>query len=232
MQYTNLIWRDGQPYSELFDDIYYSSNAGEVISGESEFQHVFFKHNGLPERWQERSNFVIAELGFGSGLNCILTMREWLKHCTECNEEKTLHYIAIEKHPLSAATIVDLISRYPELKQFCDELVKNYPPAIETTHSRRLFNNRVVIHFKFMDVCHALENHKLNVDAWFLDGFSPAKNPDMWSQELFFQIVLNSSEGSTCSTYTSAGWVKRLFMISKKEKKPFGFQLCKRCLRP
>ncbi len=209
MQYTNLIWRDGQPYSELFDDIYYSSNAGEVISGESEFQHVFFKHNGLPERWQERSNFVIAELGFGSGLNCILTMREWLKHCTECNEEKTLHYIAIEKHPLSAATIVDLISRYPELKQFCDELVKNYPPAIETTHSRRLFNNRVVIHFKFMDVCHALENHKLNVDAWFLDGFSPAKNPDMWSQELFFQIVLNSSEGSTCSTYTSAGWVKR-----------------------
>ncbi len=209
MQYTNLIWRDGQPYSELFDDIYYSSNAGEVISGESEFQYVFFKHNGLPERWQGRSDFVIAELGFGSGLNCILTIREWLKHCTECNEQKTLHYIAIEKHPLSAATIVDLISRYPELKQFCDELVKNYPPAIETTHSRRLFNNRVVIHFKFMDVCHALENHKLNVDAWFLDGFSPAKNPDMWSQELFFQIALNSSDGSTCSTYTSAGWVKR-----------------------
>ena len=209
MQYTNLIWRDGLPYSELFDDIYYSSNAGEVISGESEFQHVFFKHNGLPERWQGRSDFVIAELGFGSGLNCILTIREWLKHCAECNEEKTLHYIAIEKHPLSAATIHDLISRYPELKQFCDELVKNYPPAIEATHSRRLFNNRVVIHFKFMDVCQALENHTLNVDAWFLDGFSPAKNPEMWTQELFISIAKNSSDGSTCSTYTSAGWVKR-----------------------
>ena len=209
MHYTNLIWRDGQPYSELFDDIYYSSSESEVISGESEFQHVFFKHNGLPERWQGRNDFVIAELGFGSGLNCILTIREWLKHCAECNEEKTLHYVAIEKHPLSAENIAELISRYAELKPFCDELLKNYPPAIETTHSRRLFDNRVLIHFKFMDACDALDDHQLNVDAWFLDGFSPAKNPAMWSQQLFLSIAQNSSEGATCSTYTSAGMVKR-----------------------
>ncbi len=209
MQYTNLIWRDGQPYSELFDDIYYSSSDSEDVSGEGEFQHVFFKHNGLPERWQGRKNFVIAELGFGSGLNCILTIREWLKHCAECNKEKTLHYIAIEKYPFSAATIVELIARYPELKPLCDELLENYPPAIETTHSRRLFDNRVHIHFKFMDVCNALENHRLNVDAWFLDGFSPAKNPNMWSQKLFDLIAQNSDDGATCSTYTCAGLVKR-----------------------
>jgi len=91
MQYTNLIWRDGQPYSERFDDIYYSSDEGEVVSGESEFQHVFFRHNGLPERWQGRENFVIAELGFGSGLNCILTIREWLKH--SANSKKKKHCI-------------------------------------------------------------------------------------------------------------------------------------------
>jgi len=223
MQYTNLIWRDGQPYSELFDDIYFSSgmahkpavndpegkNESEEVAGEGEFQHVFFKHNGLPGRWQGRNDFVIAELGFGSGLNCILTIREWLKHCSQCNEEKTLHYIAIEKYPLSAAAVVELISRYPELKSFCDELLENYPPAIETTHSRRLFDNRVHIHFKFMDVCDALENHRLNVDAWFLDGFSPAKNPDMWSQKLFSLIAQNSRDGTTCSTYTCAGLVKR-----------------------
>jgi len=220
MQYTNLIWRNGQPYSELFGDIYYSSSEVEDVSGESEFQHVFFKHNGLPERWQGRKNFVIAELGFGSGLNCVLTIQEWLKHCAQCNEEKTLHYIAIEKHPLSAAVIVELISRYPELKSFCDELVENYPPAIETAHSRRLFNNRVQLHFKFMDVCDALENERLNVDAWFLDGFSPAKNPDMWSQKLFTLIAQNSCDGATCSTYTCAGLVKRNlqkagFMVNK-----------------
>ncbi len=220
MEYTNLIWRDGQPYSELFDDIYYSSGKSEEISGESEFQHVFFKHNGLPERWQGRNDFVIAELGFGSGLNCILTIREWLKHCAEIKEDKTLHYIAIEKYPFSPEAIADLMSRYPELKLFCDELLENYPPAIEASHSRRLFDNRVNMHFKFMDVTDALEKNSFNVDAWFLDGFSPAKNPDMWSSKLFSIIARNSRAGATCSTYTSAGFVKRNlqkagFVVSK-----------------
>ncbi len=220
MQYTNLIWRDGQPYSELFDDIYYSSNDDEDISGENEFQHVFFRHNGLPERWQGRDDFVIAELGFGSGLNCILTIREWLKHCAACQTEKTLHYIAIEKHPLSPAAIVELLSRYPVLKPFCDELLESYPPAIEASHTRRLFDNRVVIHYKFMDAGAALINDRLNVDAWFLDGFSPAKNPDMWSQQLFENIAANSCEDASCSTYTAAGFVKRNlqqagFVVSK-----------------
>ena len=116
MQYTNLIWRNGQPYSELFDDIYYSSDENEDISGGNEFQHVFFKHNGLPERWQGRDDFVIAELGFGSGLNCILTIREWLRDCATYETVKTLHYIAIEKYPLSVESIAELISGYPELK--------------------------------------------------------------------------------------------------------------------
>jgi tRNA 5-methylaminomethyl-2-thiouridine biosynthesis bifunctional protein len=209
MQYTNLTWRNGQPYSELFDDIYYSSNENESVSGESEFNHVFFKHNGLPERWKKSSNFVIAELGFGSGLNCILTIREWLKHVSACNKNKCLHYIAIEKHPLSPQAITELISQYAELKKYCDELIENYPPAVEATHSRRLFNNRVVIHFKFMDVFEALKDENLSIDAWYLDGFSPEKNPAMWSEKLFARIAQNSHIGSTCSTYTSAGFVKR-----------------------
>ncbi len=209
MQYTNLIWRNGQPYSEMFDDIYYSSNESENISGESEFNHVFFKNNGLPERWSGNNNFVIAELGFGSGLNCILTIREWLKHLENSKHKKCLHYIAIEKYPLSPAAIVELISKYPELKSYCDELIDNYPPAIEGSHSRHLFDNRVVIHYKFMDVYDALKDEKLNIDAWYLDGFSPAKNSDMWSEQLFEKLSQNSHEGTTCSTYTSAGFVKR-----------------------
>ena len=209
MQYTNLIWRDGQPYSEQFDDIYYSSDESEDIPGENEFQHVFFKHNGLPERWQGRDDFVIAELGFGSGLNCLLTIREWLKHCDASESKNTLHYIAIEKYPLSPAAIVELLCRYPALKPYCDELLDNYPPAVEASHSRRLFAGRVVIHFKFMDVTAALENDSLNVDTWFLDGFAPAKNPDMWSLALFQNIANNSHALATCSTYTAAGFVKR-----------------------
>lgn len=209
MQYTNLIWHDGQPYSEMFDDIYYSSNDGEGISGESEFNHVFLKNNGLPKRWNDTDEFVIAELGFGSGLNCILTIREWLKHLKENKQHKCLHYIALEKYPLSPAAIIELISRYPELKTYCDELIDNYPPAVQGRHRRHLFDGRVVVHYVFMDAYEALENENYNVDAWYLDGFSPAKNSDMWSEKLFEKLAQNSHQGTSCSTYTAAGFVRR-----------------------
>lgn len=209
MQYTNLIWRNGQPYSEMFDDIYYSSNENESISGESEFNHVFFKNNGLPERWDNTGDFVVAELGFGSGLNCLLTIREWLKHLEESKQEKCLHYIALEKYPLSPDAINELVSKYPELHEYCDELIAVYPPAVKGSHSRQLFNNRVVVHYKFMDAYEALKNERYKVDAWYLDGFSPAKNTDMWSAQLFEKLAQNSHSKTTCSTYTSAGFVKR-----------------------
>lgn len=219
MQYTNLIWRDGEPYSDRFDDIYYSSTGGESISGESEFNHVFFRNNGLPERWQENRDFVIAELGFGSALNCLLTIREWLHYldetkCSSAVEEgvetkRTLHYIAIEKYPFSAEDIALLHASHTELKPYCDEMVDNYPPAIKASHSRRLFNGRVVIHYKFMDAYDALNNASLNVDAWYLDGFSPANNPGIWSDKLFSTLPQNSRLHATCATYTSAGFVRR-----------------------
>ena len=235
MQYTNLIWRDGQPYSEMFDDIYYSSNEGEAasyeyIAGEQEFKHVFFKNNGLPERWKTSENFTIAELGFGSGLNFLLTVREWLKHLAETNfseirKNKCLYYIAIEKYPLSPEAITQVISRYSVLKSYCDELLTHYPPAVEGSHSRHLFNNRVTIHFKFMDVSRALKNERFNVDAWYLDGFSPAKNSAMWSEQLFKQLAKNSRASATCSTYTAAGYVKRNMQnagFSVKKVKGYG----------
>ncbi|MDT8281699.1 MAG: bifunctional tRNA (5-methylaminomethyl-2-thiouridine)(34)-methyltransferase MnmD/FAD-dependent 5-carboxymethylaminomethyl-2-thiouridine(34) oxidoreductase MnmC [Gammaproteobacteria bacterium] len=209
MQYTNLIWRDGHPYSELFDDIYYSSDNTAAIPGESEFNHVFFEHNNLAARWQEREHFVIAELGFGSGLNCVLTIRQWLKHCAACHTKKTLHYIAIDKYPLSADSVAALVARYPELKPVCDEMLDSYPPAVEATHCRKLFDNQVVIHYKFMGIKQALDDEALAVDAWYLDGFSPAKNPDMWTSSVFEQMALNSAAGASCSTYTSAGFVRR-----------------------
>ncbi len=214
MQYTNLIWRNGQPYSELFDDIYYSSDEGEAtsdgyIAGEQEFKHVFFKNNGLPKRWHTSDKFTIAELGFGSGLNFLLTVREWLKYLSETKQNKCLHYIAIEKYPLSSEAIRELMFRYPELKLYCEELLSQYPPAVEASHSRYLFNNQVVIHFKFMDVLTALNNEYLAVDAWYLDGFSPAKNADMWSEKLFLKLAKNCRADASLSTYTAAGFVKR-----------------------
>ena len=218
MQYTNLVWRNGQPYSERFDDIYYSpaveelatiNTAGESCSGEGEFQHVFFRQNNLAERWQQDRDFVIAELGLGSALNCLLTMREWLQFSESTGRSNTLHYVAIEKYPLSPDAIHQLLANDLSLKPFLDELLSVYPPAVATTHIRRLFDGRVVIHFKFIDVAEALNSSTLRIDAWYLDGFSPAKNPDMWSSSLFEKIAANSHPGTTCSTYTAAGSVKR-----------------------
>lgn len=209
MQYSSFTWSHGQPYSETFGDIYYSTSENEPVPGESEFRHVFFKNNGLPESWHHNKNFVIAELGFGSGLNCLLTIREWLKHLRECQQDKCLHYIAIEKYPLSPQAINELLSPYPQLKENCQVLLDDYPPAVEGSHSRHLFNNRVHIHYKFMNAYDALKDEAFKVDAWYLDGFSPAKNADMWSEKLFNKIAQNSRAGTSCSTYTSAGFVKR-----------------------
>ena len=215
MQYTNLIWRDGQPYSELFDDIYYSPVISPedvegdegIVSGSGEFEHVFFKHNGLPERWQGKPRFVIGELGFGSGLNCLLTMRHWLQD--RRRGDGRLHYIAIEGYPLSPGSITELFAKDEAIRPYVDELVRHYPPPIKGTHLRHLFDGRVCIHFHFMDVCDALKNTSMNVDAWYLDGFAPAKNPAMWTEEVFQHLASNSRAGARCSTYTAAGVVKR-----------------------
>ena len=138
MQYTNLIWRDGQPYSELFDDIYYSpvqsvEDTEGSVSGSGEFEHVFFRHNGLPQRWQETPRFVIGELGFGSGLNCLLTMHHWLQD--ERRGDARLHYIAIEGYPLSPESIAQLFGSDETLRPYVDELLRHYPPPIKGTAS-------------------------------------------------------------------------------------------------
>lgn len=223
MQYTELQWREGLPYSERFDDIYYSdddSTGHNEGAGEGEFRHVFLAGNKLPQRWRQTGDFVIAELGFGSGLNCMLTIQEWLRHLSECRHKKTLHYIAVEKYPLSPQAVSDLL-RIRELEPVCRELLADYPPPVETVHCRRLFDGRVVVHFRFMDVLDALDTQGLQVDSWYLDGFSPAKNPDMWSETLFRRMADNSRIGATCSTYSSAGFVKRNldaagFSVTKK----------------
>jgi tRNA 5-methylaminomethyl-2-thiouridine biosynthesis bifunctional protein len=221
MQYTKLHWLNGEPYSEQYDDVYYSVPQDDYQQdghpGEGEFNHVFFSHNGLPERWQGRDTFTIAELGFGSGLNFILTISHWLRHCESGAPDAVLNYIAIEQNPVSPDDIRRVHERYPELSEITDELLSVYPPAIRTLHMRDCFHNgrapggaaRVRIFFCFMPAYIALSDHQYRVDAWYLDGFSPAKNQSMWTAELFAAMYDNSSEGASFSTYTAAGYVRR-----------------------
>ena len=204
MKYAEIEWRDGQPYSPGYDDIYYST-----AGGREESEYVFLKHNYLNSRWQQLStdeHFVIAETGFGTGLNFILTMKAWAE---QANPEARLHYIAIEKHPVSPEDIKRVASNWPELTEAYDELLSVYPLPVEGEHCRALLGGRVQLHLVFSDVIDALSCRELQVDAWYLDGFGPDKNADLWSDEVFQLIEKNSGQGATLSTYTAAGFVRR-----------------------
>ena len=204
MKYAEIQWRDGQPYSPGYDDIYFST-----AGGREESEYVFLKHNYLASRWQELAaddHFVIAETGFGTGLNFILTMKAWLE---QANPDARLHYVAIEKHPVSPEDIKRVASNWPELAELYDELLSVYALPVEGAHCRSLSGGRVYLHLKFMDVVDALESNDFSADAWYLDGFGPDKNSDLWSEQVFDLIEKNSGQGATLSTYTAAGFVRR-----------------------
>ena len=204
MKYAEIQWRDGQPYSPGYDDIYYSNTGGR-----EESEHVFLGHNHLSQRWQELANdgaFIIAETGFGTGLNFVLTMKAWLE---QANPDARLHYISVEKHPVSPADIKKVAENWPDLLSFYDELLGVYPVPVEGEHCRALFDGRVYLHLIFDDVVDALECRQIAADAWYLDGFGPDKNSDLWSDQVFQLIEKNSGQGATLSTYTAAGFVRR-----------------------
>jgi tRNA 5-methylaminomethyl-2-thiouridine biosynthesis bifunctional protein len=201
MKYAELEWRDGQPYSPDYDDIYYSK-----AGGRSESEYVFIKQNDLPARWVGAGQFIIAETGFGTGLNFILTLKAWAE---SAQENSTLHYIGIEKYPVSPDDIRRLSESHPDLAEYFEELLSVYPLPIEGVHARTLLDGKVYLYLQFMDVVDALQNQQFAVDAWYLDGFGPAKNPDLWSEQVFKLLVQNSKVGTSLSTYTCAGVVRR-----------------------
>jgi len=204
MKYAEIEWRDGQPYSPGYDDIYYST-----AGGREESEYVFLKHNYLASRWQEivsGEHFVIAETGFGTGLNFVLSLQAWAE---QAPSDACLHYVAIEKHPVSPDDIKRVAENWPELSAAFDELLSVYPLPVEGEHCRVLLGGRVYLHLIFSDVVDALESRELQVDAWYLDGFDPDKNADLWSDQVFSLIEKNSKQGATLSTYTAAGFVRR-----------------------
>ncbi len=209
MKYADIQWRDGQPYSPGYGDIYYS-NAG----GREESEYVFLRQNELTSRWRDLGageHFVIAETGFGTGLNFVLTMQAWAGKIEtgQIGPQACLHYFGIEKHPVSPADIARVAGNWPELSAAYEELLAVYPPPVEGEHCRALLGGRVQLHLIFADVIDALEPWALQVDAWYLDGFGPDKNADLWSDQVFQLIEKNSGQGATLSTYTAAGFVRR-----------------------
>ena len=194
---------NGQPKSTEFDDVYFSTT-----SGVEEAQYIFLKQNGLPERFQAlpaNGTFTIAETGFGTGLNFLCTLQSFIKHAPE---GARLHFTSIEKFPLTVADFSQALALWPELQPYCGELINNYPGEVPGFHRRSFVRGRVQLTLIIDDVLNAIPSLDAKVDAWFLDGFAPSRNPQMWQPELFQAMAQVSHTGTTYATFTVARAVR------------------------
>ncbi len=198
---ATLDWTDNTPQCRNYGDIYFSNDGGI-----DETHYVFLQGNKLPTRWQNKSSFTIGETGFGTGLNFLCTLNEWLQTAPT---DARLNYISVEKHPLTKTDLHQALSAWPTLTKLSDELLAHYPPLVHGLHQRHFFNGRVTLTLMFGDATEMFADIDSQVDAWYLDGFAPSKNPDMWTTVLFKQIARLTKTGGSFATFTAAGVVKR-----------------------
>jgi tRNA U34 5-methylaminomethyl-2-thiouridine-forming methyltransferase MnmC len=206
IEWGHVEWKQGQPYASAFQDVYFSSDNGLL-----ETEYVFVQGNNLSNRWQQTKTFTIAETGFGTGLNFLCAARTWLDTAPK---NAVLHFISVEKYPLNLPDITSALQLWPELLELAEPFLASYENLLIGTEPVMLFDNRVQLTLLVGDATVCLKSFNLRhscppVDAWFLDGFAPAKNPDMWQVELFEQMARLSTQASTFSTFTSAGAVRR-----------------------
>ena len=192
-------------FSEEFDDLY-SSAKGAV----AECNHVFIKGNNLNERFEnlgENSKFYIGEIGFGIGINFLTTCKSWLDHT---KQNQVLEFYSFDKYLFRLSDFKTLNVSCPDLKEYISELERNYPRNILGAQKISLFGGRIILNLIIGEIDNTQEYIKLmdKVDAWYFDGFSPSKNPDLWSIKLFKCIHKSCHENTTFSTYTSSGLVK------------------------
>lgn len=208
LQPAEIAWQNGTPVSVKFNDVYFS-----LAGGVAETQHVFIEQNHLLPRWQQMQHtsgsvFTIIESGFGTGLNFLLTALYWQKNRPQ-NSQTWLEFISTEKYPLSTHDLKKCLDNFPELSPLSTQLLKQYPALTPGFHLLKFVKLKVKLLLLLGDINDTLPLLNAQADAWFLDGFSPAKNQSMWSDKLFENITRLSKEGSTFSTFSSAGVVKK-----------------------
>lgn len=197
-----LTWtEDDEPRSGRFGDVYFSRD-----DGLAETRAVFLKGCGLPEAWAGHETFTVAELGFGTGLNIVALLDLWRNHRPDGGR---LHIFSIEGFPLAAAEAARALSTWPELVEPAQALVAAWPPRTPGFHRVDLPDFHAVLDVAVGDAVWALDAWAGRVDAWFLDGFSPALNPGMWSPEVLDLIAARSAPGARVATFTVAGAVRR-----------------------
>ncbi len=195
------VARSDMPVSTQFDDVYFS-----VEGGLKETRDVYLKACGLPQRWEARERFVIGELGFGSGLNFLATWQMWQQ--SRPSASARLHFVSIEGFPFDSAQLEAALKKWPELAEFAAPLIRQWPGRVKGIH-RLEFEGGLSLTLCHDDVSAALADLSLRADAWFLDGFSPAKNPQMWTPDVMQSVFDLSAPGAKIGTFTVAGDVRR-----------------------
>lgn len=193
-QTANLDWRDGVPIARDFDDPYYS-----LDNGLAETRHVFLDGNDLPARFG--GDFRIAELGFGTGLNLLVTWAAW----QDAGRPGTLHFTSFEAFPMAPADMASALAHFPELTAYAQTLLSEWAPQAGPTS----LTDGPVLHVVTGDARQTLPAWTGRADAWFLDGFSPAKNPQLWEPALLNAVGQHTATGGTAATYSAAGHIRR-----------------------
>ncbi|MDW3095223.1 MAG: bifunctional tRNA (5-methylaminomethyl-2-thiouridine)(34)-methyltransferase MnmD/FAD-dependent 5-carboxymethylaminomethyl-2-thiouridine(34) oxidoreductase MnmC [Gammaproteobacteria bacterium] len=204
---------DGIPCSELFGDPYFS-----LTNPLEESQHVFLSSTNIVQRWKN-TQFTIAELGFGFGINFITTFNEWREHYSS---EQHLHYISFERYPVQPADLAQCYKQLNIPSALTDYLLEHYPLPIKGFHRIEFNQYKLTLTLVFGEALACLKECNFVADAWFLDGFAPSKNKTLWSNEIANQLNRLTCNGGTLSTYSAASEVRKTFTKAgfNIEKKP------------
>jgi tRNA 5-methylaminomethyl-2-thiouridine biosynthesis bifunctional protein len=209
MSHANVTFNDnGTPISESFDDIYFSD-----ADGLEETKYVFLHRNGLPERWRNFDNktFVVAETGFGTGLNFLSTWQSLIDFNASHNHNTKLKFVTFEKFPLLKSDLSQAYKTFPELESLTSALLAQYPESPDQDIHMSFNDGEIELNVLLGDVNQRIAQlpDSIAVNAWYLDGFAPSKNPDMWNQELFNHLARLAAEDCHLATFTAVGFVCR-----------------------
>ena len=196
-----LIGENGVPASPLYGDIYHSADGGL-----QQARSVFLQGCNLPGSWQDKNRFVILETGFGLGLNFLATWQSFREHPGHCTR---LHFISVEKHPLTRATLERCHNPWPGLAELAQQLREQWPVLVAGYHHLSFDDGRVQLTLIFEDAAQALKQLEASVDAIYLDGFAPAKNPEIWSTPIYSQLKRLASPSARLGTWCVAGAVRQ-----------------------
>lgn len=207
----DLEWLEGDvPRAQSFSDTYFSK-----AGGLEETRHVFLKGNGLPEGFSNRQTFTIAEFGFGTGLNFLAT----LASLKTVPVPPALTFLSFELYPMSRDQLERALRAFPELADLAASLVESWAPEpgwnrFEIEGAILMLGvgdaRQLIRHLSLEEDTAKAERLRISsIDAWFLDGFSPARNPELWDENLLKSAAELTRSGGTLATYTAAGWVRR-----------------------